>query len=182
MSASAASALLPLGCSSGAEVSSSSQQDQLLIAASSKLRRISREDVAVSRPSSSLSGDTPGQARRLSNASNNVASMGAAPAPVRRRMSNPNNSPARPRRMSNPNNFLGPPKSEDGSLADEANTNISLRTFGQVNYCADQIAANAVKNELVRSRASFVAVPSTFEAGPESGSASQVGAGRRLSP
>jgi hypothetical protein len=150
-----------------------SPQDQLVIAASSKLRRSSQENVAGS---GSARGD--GSARRPSN-SNDVSPCGTSS----RRASKPNldvhvgpggggggacrggassSSPSRGRRMSNPN--VG--KSEDGSEGGGA-ANISLRTFGRTDTCAEQIAASAVKNELHNNlRSSFA------EASPESGPAS----------
>ena len=160
-----------------------SPQDQLVIAATSSLRSISRdrkrsegehlpqENISPGsratsrRPSRALSigsgssrGD--GSARRPSS-SNDVSPCGTSrgsPAPCRGGVGS--GSPSRGRRMSNPNTG----KSEDGSEAGGA-ANISLRTFGRTDTCAEQIAASAVKNELHNNnlRASFV------EASPESG-------------
>ena len=158
-------------------IAASSTQDQLVIAASSTLRSISRdrrrsdgehlpqENISSRRPSRALSigsgssrGD--GSARRPSS-SNDVStcgtSRGGSPAPCRGGVVS--GSPSRMRRMSNPNTGQSEDSSEAGGAA-----NISLRTFGRTDTCAEQIAASAVKNELHNHlRASFV------EASPESG-------------
>ena len=172
-----------------------SPQDQLVIAASSRLRRSSQENVTGDE--AHLSGRCGGSARRPSRApsmgSGSARSDGSARRPSipndaspcgtsrsgGRRMSNPNldvgpggggacrgggtsTSPSRGRRMSNPNTG----KSEDGSEGG-GGANISLRTFGRTDTCAEQIAASAVKNELHNNlRTSFA------EASPESGPAS----------
>ena len=165
-----------------------SPQDQLVIAATSSLRSISRdrkrsegehlpqENISPGsratsrRPSRALSigsgssrGD--GSARRPSS-SNDVSPCGTSrgsPAPCRGGVGS--GSPSRGRRMSNPNTG----KSEEGSEAGGA-ANISLRTFGRTDTCAEQIAASAVKNELHNNnlRASFVEASPGSGEGPES--------------
>ena len=156
-----------------------SPQDQLVIAATfisrdrkrSEGEHLPQENISPGscatsrRPSRALSigsgssrGD--GSARRPSS-SNEVSPCGTSrgsPAPCRGGVGS--GSPSHARRMSNPNTG----KSEDGSEAGGA-ANISLRTFGRTDTCAEQIAASAVKNELNNNnlRASFV------EASPESG-------------